>query len=376
MEGNLCDVNHLDADVLLPPRKRLLAGLKKQSPEGDSSSWLSLVSATASASASASSSSSPSSSELNTRLNRILTSHDPNLSPEELVEVSKSAAAAAVKAAENARAAAEDKAAIAAKAVAAAKSALDLVASFSDEIASKEKHLKKNKLKKHVPVQLLYKKHQPIENCKKDEELARKLHRAINSSPRISRNPSSSDSKGHKHKKPKISQSSEVARISNGSTVLDQDPAPACNGHAVAGKLDFEDTILDMYKNKAAEKAYRNDKSGRSEMDNGEAESSQTKEKNWDDMPASGKKRGRVKLKKLPLSVCTFRDKANPKEDVGARSSPLTDMNMGNPTTGNKPLFPVESSADSMLPIEPTPVWKCQEFKAPACVKQNKVMQS
>ncbi|XP_050379694.1 uncharacterized protein LOC126797046 [Argentina anserina] len=376
MEGNLCDVSHLDADVLLPPRKRLLAGLKKQSPEGDSSSWLSLVSATASASASASSSSSPSSSELNTRLNRILTSHDPNLSPEQLVEVSKSAATAAVKAAENARAAAEEKAAIAAKAVAAAKSALDLVASFSDETASKEKYLKKNKLKKHVPVQLLYKKYQPIENCRKDEELARKLHRAINSSPRITRNPSSSDSKGPKNKKPKISQSSEVARASNGSTVLDKDPASACNGHTVAGKLDFEDTILDMYKNKAAEKAYRNDKSSQLEMDNGEAESSQTKEKNCDDIPTSGKKRGRVKLKKLPLSVCTFRDQANPKEDVGARSSPLTDMNMGNPSAGNKHLFPVESSADSMLPIEPTPVWKCQEFNAPACVKQNKVMQS
>ncbi|KAH0970951.1 hypothetical protein GBA52_023107 [Prunus armeniaca] len=155
--------------------KRLLAGLKKQSPDGDGSSWLSLVasSASASASASASSSSSPSSSEFNTRLNNILSSHNPNLSPEELVEISNSAAAAAAKAAEDARAAAEEKAGIAAKAVAAAKSALELVASFSEDVGCKEKYLKKNKLKKHVPVQLLYKKYQPIENCKKDEELVR-----------------------------------------------------------------------------------------------------------------------------------------------------------------------------------------------------------
>ena len=31
----MCDVNLLDADVLLPPRKRLLAGLKKQSSDSD-----------------------------------------------------------------------------------------------------------------------------------------------------------------------------------------------------------------------------------------------------------------------------------------------------------------------------------------------------
>jgi hypothetical protein len=43
MDANICDVNHLDADVLLPPRKRLLAGLKKQSSEADGASRLSLV---------------------------------------------------------------------------------------------------------------------------------------------------------------------------------------------------------------------------------------------------------------------------------------------------------------------------------------------
>lgn len=376
MEANICDVNHLDADVLLPPRKRLLAGLKKQSSDGDSTLQLSLVPTSSSpASASVLASSSPSSSEFNTRLNNLLGSHNANLSPEEIVEASKLAASAAVKAAETARVAAEEKAAVAAKAVAAAKSALDMVASFSEEAVSKERYLKKNKLKKHVPVQLLYKKYQPIENCRKDEELARKLHRAINSSPRISKNSPSSDLKGHKHKRPKILSTSEKIK-SNGGMVLEQSPTAACNGHAVAGQLDSEGAIRESYKNKADEKPYGYDKSGQLEIYYGEAESSQTNERTWDDTSPSGKKRGRVKLKKLPLSICTFRDQANPKEESNTRNAPLADMNMGNPTGGNMPLFTMEPSSEGVMPIEATSVWKCQEFKAHACVKQNKVVQS
>ena len=239
MEANIWDVNHLDADVVLPPRKRLLAGLKKHSSDGDSSLQLSLAASPASASASASTpQSSPSSNEFSARLSNLLSSHNADLSPEEILEASKSAATAALKAAEAARAAAEDKAAIAAKAVAAAKSALDLVACFPEE-SVKERHLKKNKLKKHVPVQLLYTKYQPIENCNKDEELARKLHRAINSSPRITKNSSGSDSKDHKHKKPKISTSSEKTRDSNGELVLEQNHTSSSNGHAAPVEVDF-----------------------------------------------------------------------------------------------------------------------------------------
>ena len=86
-----------------------------------------------------------------------------------------------------------------------------------------------------------------------------------------------------------------------------------------------------------------------------------------EDVCATGKKRGRVKLKKLPLSIFNFRDRANPNGKMNV-SSPLTD----------KPLFSKESSADGvMMPIGAAPpMWKSQEFKAPACVKQNKVMQS
>lgn len=373
---NVCDVNHLDADVLLPPRKRLLAGLKKQSSDGDAAASPPLV--VASCVTTVSEVASPSltsySSEFEARLKNLLGSHsdNPNLTPEEVVEASKAAAVAASKAAKAARAAAEEKAETAAKAVAAAKRALDLVASFSEEaVSSKERNLKKNKLKKHLPVHLLYKKYQPIENCGTDEELARKLHRAMNSSPRISKNSPNSDSKGSKHKKPKNSWSFEMTEVSDARMAFGQDCLSLNNGHAVMSKVDSEGSIQEVCSNKE-------DKKSQMEItDNGEAESSQSKEKNTEDLSSVGRKRGRVKLKKLPLSICTSKDRALPKEGVRARSAPLTEMNTGgNHAVGNIPLFPMEPSTDRVIPIEATTTCKCQEFKAPACIKQNKAVQS
>ncbi|WVZ12862.1 hypothetical protein V8G54_017392 [Vigna mungo] len=179
---NVCDVNHLDVDVLLPPRKRLLAGLKKQSSDGYvAASPSRVVASCATVSKAVSSSPSSYSVEFEARLKNLLSSHPTNLNltSEEVVEASKAEAVAAVKAA---KAAAEEKVEIAAKAVAAAKRALDLIASFSEEAmgSSKERNPKKNKLKKHLPVHFLYKKYQQIENCGTDEELAQKLHRAMN----------------------------------------------------------------------------------------------------------------------------------------------------------------------------------------------------
>ncbi|KAK9284561.1 hypothetical protein L1049_023736 [Liquidambar formosana] len=364
MEANICDINHLDGDVLLPPRKRLLAGLKKQSSDGP---LRILLPATTS-------------SELDTRLNNLLGSHlnNPSRSPEEIVEATRSAAIAAAKVAEAARAAAEEKAAIASKAVAAAKSALELVASVSEETGRKERYSKKNKLKKHVPVQLLYKKHQPIENYRTDEELARKLHRAMNSSPRISKNSSSSDWKNHKHKKPKISPMIEKTRVSNGGIVLEGNPHSTCSGNAVPREVDSEGSSREVCTIKVDEKASKFSKADQLEMDSGEAGYSHSKEKNreaLDDTYTTGRKRGRIKLKKLPLSICTFRDQANPNE-LKSASSPLTEETRGKPMAGNMPLFPVESSADGVMSVEAASTWKCQDFKAPQCVKQNKIMQS
>ncbi|KAL2334237.1 hypothetical protein Fmac_015450 [Flemingia macrophylla] len=377
---NVCDVNQLDSDVLLPPRKRLLAGLKKQSSDSDAT-----VSASASPSPVAASCvtdvASPSSlsfsSEFEARLKHLLSchSHKPNMTPEEVVEASKAAARAATKAAEAARAAAEEKAAIAAKAVEAAKRALDLVASFSEEAAGKERNLKRNKSKKHLPVQLLYKKNQPIENCRTDEELARKLHRAMNSSPRISKNSPNSDSRGSKHKKPRSSSSLELSEGTASGVAFGQDCLSLNNGHAIAGKIDSEGSIQEVCSSKKDKKVVKYDRPSRLEIDPGEAESSQSKGKKCEDSSPVGKKRGRVKLKKLPLSVCTSKDRAQPKEEIRA-SSQLTGMNSGNNSVDSRPLLTVEPSTDRVMPIEASSMWKCQDFKAPACIKQNKAVQS
>ncbi|KAL1315948.1 uncharacterized protein [Arachis hypogaea] len=376
---NVCDVNHLDADVLLPPRKRLLAGLKKQNSDCvDAAASPSTIAASCvTVCEGAPSSSSSYSSEFEARLKNLLSAHssNPNLTPEEVVEASKAAAVAASKTAQAARAAAEEKAEIAAKAIAAAKSALDLVASFSDESVNKERNLKKNKQKKHLPVQLLYKKYQPVENCGTDEELARKLHRAMNSSPRITKNSPNSESKGSRQKKPRSSSSMEMTEGSDAGMANGQDLS-LNNGHAAAGKIDSEGSIQEVCSSKEDKKGLRYDRSNQMEMDNGEAESSQSKEKITEDLSTTGKKRGRVKLKKLPLSICTSKDRAQPKEGVRGRSTPISEMNSGNHPVDSIPLFPVEPSTERVMPIEATSMWKCQEFKAPACIKQNKAVQS
>ncbi|KAI9077336.1 hypothetical protein K1719_040649 [Acacia pycnantha] len=379
---NGCDANHLDGDVLLPPRKRLLAGLKKQSSDGDAAAGSpSPAAASCVITPEAASPSSASvSSEFEARLKHLLNSHsnNPNLTTEEIAEASKRAAEAATKAAEAAKAIAEEKAARAAKAVAAAKSALDLVASFSEEAITKERNLKRNKLKKHLPVQLLYRKNRPLENCRKDEELARKLHRAMNSSPRISKNSPNSDSKGNKHKKPKNSSSFEITEVSDAGMAVGQDCLSLNNGHAVGGKNGYEVSIQEACSSKEDKKGGKYDKYSQMEIYNGEAESSHSKEKISEDLSPIGKKRGRVKLKKLPLSICTSKDKAQPREERRAGSSSLTDINADRDREAlvNIPLFQVESSTERVIPIEATSMWKCQEFKAPACIKQNKVVQS
>ncbi|KAL1565540.1 hypothetical protein AAHA92_07745 [Salvia divinorum] len=320
METNTCTVNHLDADAHLPPRKRLLAGLKRQNSDANSPTQ-----------------STPSSagSEHDARLNSALRSQlsNPSLSNEQIVENSRIAAVKAAKLAEAARANAEEKAAKAAKAVAAAKTALDLVAILSDEAANKEKLLKKNKMKKHVTVEALYNKKK--NSARTDEELARNLHRAINSSPRILKSPSGSDAKIHKHKRPR------GCAVGEG----DVQSAARSNGNGVV-EVDMITVDLNTPKDDTNGDGSRLSKPERLKLDDGEV------------LDSISRKRGRIKQKKLPLSICSIKDQTSPKEEVKPQA-----------------LF----SSDSLMPppVETTPsMWKCQSFKAPACVKQNKVMQS
>ncbi|CAK9137034.1 unnamed protein product [Ilex paraguariensis] len=370
MEPNICDINHLDADVLLPPRKRLLAGLKKQSLDGNLHTNGNLHTP--------STSSTPS--EFDARLNSFLRFHlnNPNASNDEIVKASRLAAVEAVKVADAARASAEEKAVIAAKALAAAKSAMELVATVSEETGSKERIMKKNKMKKHVPVQLLYNKKKGIENCKTDEELARRLHQAMNSSPRISKNSSSSDLKGTKHKRLKSS-SSEKIRVYNGGRAWKGKSPATANGNGAAGDVDSDVSTQDAYTVRVDENISKFNKANRLKMDNGQVGTNNVKDKSeeaMDDECSIGRKRGRIKQKKLPLSICSFRDQANPKEELNSRSSSLTQENTSKVATGDRSLFSVGPSEDGVIPVERTSMWKCQAFKAATCVKPNKVMQS
>ncbi|XP_023770235.1 uncharacterized protein LOC111918856 [Lactuca sativa] len=344
MEANVCDVNRLDSDVLLPPRKRLLACLKKQNGDINGSP------------------NSPSTctplSKLDTRISYLLRAHlsTDNPSQEEIVAASRSAAEVAVKVAMAARAAAEEKAVIASKAMAAAKKALELVAIVDDqnqETPSSPEQDSNSKKNKQVEVQMLYNNKKPrLENGNKtnDEELARKLHQAINSSPRISKSgvPLPSELKAHNNNK--LKKLSENGIISNGSIVV--------------------------------EGIYRNDKKAEEDITtNGERERIQTqtqthsKVKSCDDdmsMTSFGRKRGRMKQKKLPLSICHDRDQlqlqANPNPNPNPNPKEVHDHHPSSKTSLSVGMPPGNNVVERNL-------WKCQAFKASPCVKQNKVMQ-
>lgn len=198
-----------DLNTSLPPRKRLLAGLKSGNLAHDFPFPIPL-----------------SSTDLGARLRDVINS--TTASPEEIIEVANSVALAAADVAANARAVAIEKAAIAAKARASAKSALEIL----DKMARRERkgwQTKAKLKKKHVPVKLFYKTKRSVasrESLENDEEIARRLHSAMNSSPRISKNKQkrnfwSSENEGisgERNKKPAIS-CGGVIQSSNGSKV-------------------------------------------------------------------------------------------------------------------------------------------------------------
>ncbi|KAL3837680.1 hypothetical protein ACJIZ3_022271 [Penstemon smallii] len=368
MEMNTCDVNYLDADALLPPRKRLLAGLKRQTSDLNSSVPSSFINV---------------GSEYSSRLNNLLKAQlsKSNLSNEEIAEASRFAAIEAAKVAEVARANAEEKAAKAAIAVAAAKSALELVSTLTENIATEEKSSKKNKMKKQVPVQALYNK-KGTTNNRTDEELARNLHRTINSSPRILKN-SGSDPKNHKHKRLKSSSSSGKSSIYNAVPVTEgcrHSTTTSSNGlvevHTEAPVKDIDTIMVDLNTTKTDKRdqprlvngeGFRPNKANQVNSANGEAGLVQSKNKFTEPVDSFSKKRGRIKQKKLPLSICSFRDQTSPKE-LKSKAMPQS--------VDNQTLYSVGPSSNNLMPVERPTVWKCQAFKAPACVKQNKVMQS
>lgn len=350
---NTCDVNYLDADSLLPPRKRLLAGLKRQTSDVNSPGP---------------STSNGTGSDYDPRLSDLVRSHlsNPNLSNEQIVEASESAALEAANIAKAARAKAEEKAAKAAVAVAAAKNALDFLATLSEETSSKEKSPKKNKMKKHMPVQALYNKKKGYTNGKTDEEVARNLHRVINSSPRISKN-SGPDLKNQKHKRVKNSTS---GNMNNGVLIAEgiRTEKITSSGNGIVGVngegpvKEVDMIVVDLNGSKSDRGDNLSSISGEKHLPIKADNLKLVNGVSIESLDSDGKKKGKMKQKKLPLSVCSFRDQTSPKDDLKSRDE--------------QPLFSVGTSGDCLTPVERKTMWKCQSFKAPASVKQNKVMQS
>ncbi|XP_020201476.1 uncharacterized protein [Aegilops tauschii subsp. strangulata] len=185
-----------DLNTHLPPRKRLLAGLRTA------------------AAASPCDAAEPEPAPvppllLPDGLAARLRAMPPASTQQEIIQAAQRAADAAADAAAAARAAAVDKAAVAARARAAARAAMEFLDSLCIAGASRNgiQLLKPKSKKKHVQVKLLYRppssNGRAIEGAEEavggdvtprphrrrresDEEVARKLHRVMNSSPRIS----------------------------------------------------------------------------------------------------------------------------------------------------------------------------------------------
>lgn len=374
MESNSCDVDHLESDVLLPPRKRLLAGLKRQNSDANSPGF---------------SISNSSLSEFEMRINHLFKNYTSNadVSNEEILETSRNAALEAIKFAEAARAAAEEKAAKAAKAVAAAKKALELVAAISEETDTIDTYLKKIKIKKNVPVQTLNSKQKGSRNFRNDEELARNLHRSMNSSGRISKNSLTGDMSSHK---PKTPSPSKKPKLCTGGTITKGDQSPKSNGHGLVGHLgpevsgqkrDMAGVVLSVSKSNDGDKlkmvnqeAPQSNKADKLNVENGNIETDHLDQRcisSPDDPSSKGGKKVKHKQKTLPLSICNLRDKVNVKEDMKSGSLPVATKETSKTIGEGK-----SSSGDCLGSVERTSLWKCQSFKTATTVEQNKVSQS
>ncbi|XP_068646204.1 uncharacterized protein [Aristolochia californica] len=320
--------DHGDIDTSLPPRKRLLAGLKRQSSQTafSSSRHLSYFGKT----------------------------------PEEVIEDSISAAKAAAVVAAAAKAAALEKAAAAARAFAAAKRALELVASLDEDMSARGNSVRKQK--KQVPIKLLYKGRR-LKN-ENDEELARRLHRAINSSPRISNHSVTSNREKQGKRKPSELPKHKQGLICEGNSYSDRNVDGGDGDRAMLSSSDRQ-CQQKLEEKTAAEKG----------GDFEEKNETQYSKKNCCNKPEAGTltsgKKARIKQKKLSLSLCSIRDLEKPKAkpDCSGPSEPPSNL-----PPRDIPSFAAKHSNEADEGVEATPSWSCKDFRAPQCFVESKML--
>ncbi|XP_074565442.1 uncharacterized protein LOC141821951 [Curcuma longa] len=304
-----------DANNYLPPRKRLLAELRRENSEFDYLPPVPFVSG-----------------DLGARLRGIINS--PDSTPEKIIEVSKSVALAATEIAAVARKTAIEKAAAATKAKADAKDAL----LFLDSITMKCRKVCSNKIKirkKHIPIKLLYKTYHPSGRLETDEELTRKLHHAMNSSPIIS---------NHREK----------LTWNSGQEV-------PCNSDEVYNETTHDFNVESITSNYSDGKTVVCSKA-----DNFEEEEKfchrKKKQQNELFRSVAGTRKVRVKQKKLLLSQCNLRDIVEPK-----KLSPSENLSSFNKESNldsaesNMSSDDTEVVSDGGVSMKITSAWKCKK---------------
>jgi len=338
-----------DLNTHLPPRKRLLAGLRTPPTACDAADPL------------------PASGDLAARLREMaLAANASGSSPEEMIEAARAAAEAAADAAAAARAAAAEKAAVAAKARAAARAAMEFLDSFSRTGASRNGlQFKVKSRKKHVQVKMLYRPNgtlgdapKPRRRRQSDEEIARNLHRAMNSSPRIS------------HTGPPKRPRGTVADGSNacnGSSI--HTPIEALPNGCSEGKSS-ETTAVPLFKHEdgGPDPSKHAAKSSADVADNGAGAAN-----------LSAAQKVKIKRKELLLNQHHNNKEAQePRETepsvqvqpIGQDESKLN----GNGTEKHGSPTDAKAPGDGVAPMKITSVWKFKKLKTSHCSSDSKVL--
>lgn len=328
-------MDSFDLNTRLPPRKRLLAGLKKE--VCDFLFPFPFIS-----------------SDLNARLRDIINSAAS--SPDEIIEATKAVALATAQVAAAARATAMEKSAAAVKARTAAKNALELLEYISrSEAARKGCSAKTKTRKKHVAVELLYRNKQPAGSEEADEELARRLHRAMNSSLRTSYNKEKNLHGSGKEKVP------DGSAVSNGNSSVSCDKVVQFHNGQSADKL--EEKIVVCSKDDLFERV--------------EEESSCPLEKHRHqskDRGIAGGRKGKIKQKKLPLSHCNARDQGESKEAPSFVDHSMTLKSELDHVERHSSFNNAKHSDDGKFSMILTSTWKCKKLKMSQCSSDSKIL--
>lgn len=372
-----------DLNTHLPPRKRLLAGLRTAAPACDTAEPLPSPLA---------------SGDLASRLREMaLAANASASSPEEMIEAARAAATAAADAAVAARAAAAEKAAVAAKARAAARAAMELLESFSKAGGASRNGLqfKVKSRKKHVQVKMLYRPNGTVGDAPKprrrkqsDEEIARNLHRAMNSSPRISYT--------GPPKRPRSAASDAKDGIT--SDVVNGGLAgEACNGSSIHVPIEADGGLPNgCLEGKSSERSVpliKDDGPG----DAGEDSSRHTANSGGDiaDNGAgignlSAGRKVKIKRKELLLNQHSGRETEEPKESEKPKEMELSVHSIGldeSKSNGNgksklnengteQLASPADTKGpgDGVAPMKITSVWKFKKLKTSHCSSDSKVL--